>query len=368
MTEARACKAAEGELLLHKVARPGHHGCAPGPPSAAQSVPPVGQPARGAGTPRPRTPSRSPECRSDASFGMRPILLYDCCILGAMIQNVTDTGNVRSSFIVCVALAGFTMSASCTSSAAVPSPAPSPAPEGASASAATPTPDASREAELARLEELYWSRVEASRQSYHEADVAFMTGMIHHHAQAVVMSGHAPHNGADPSIQVLAARIINAQRDEIAFMRRWLIDRGQDAPDPLGAEANGEMGGDPAASVQVVAPSDARSGHQRHAQHGDHPPSGEHLMAGMLTHHQLAELANARGRDFDRLFLTYMIMHHEGAVTMVRGLMATDGAAQATEVFKLASDIQVDQRSEITRMRLMLEDLSGEGNPAPSPA
>ena len=80
-------------------------------------------------------------------------------------------------------------------------------------------------------------------------------------------------------------------------------------------------------------------------------------MPGMLTEEQLQELDAARGAEFDRLFLTYMIQHHQGAVTMVLDLFATDGAAQDEAAFKLASDIQVDQRTEIARMKLMLESL-----------
>ena len=85
----------------------------------------------------------------------------------------------------------------------------------------------------------------------------------------------------------------------------------------------------------------------------------EHMhMAGMLTPDQLADLEAATGPEFDRLFLTYMIQHHEGAVTMVHELFATDGGGIEGAVFKLASDIQADQTSEITRMRSMLESMN----------
>jgi uncharacterized protein (DUF305 family) len=80
-------------------------------------------------------------------------------------------------------------------------------------------------------------------------------------------------------------------------------------------------------------------------------------MPGMLTDEQMRELDAARGQDFDQLFLTYMIQHHSGAVTMVHELFATDGAAQGDEVFKIASDIQADQTSEIRRMQSMLDAL-----------
>jgi uncharacterized protein (DUF305 family) len=88
-------------------------------------------------------------------------------------------------------------------------------------------------------------------------------------------------------------------------------------------------------------------------------------MPGMLTPEQLAELEQVHGTEFDRLFLTYMIQHHQGAVTMVSGLFATDGAAQDDVVFKLASDIQVDQITEIARMEQMLDTLTHNGR-APS--
>ncbi|WP_419950321.1 DUF305 domain-containing protein [Candidatus Palauibacter sp.] len=187
-------------------------------------------------------------------------------------------------------------------------------------------PDAAR---VAELEAIYQARAEAALEGAHEADIRFMTHMIPHHAQALVMAGFAPANDASLPIQTLCARIINAQTDEIAIMRRWLSDRGLPVPETGGMRA---PGGEPM------------------------------LMAGMLTPEQLAELEAARGPDFDRLFLQYMIQHHNGAVTMVRELFATDGAAQDDFVFKLASDIHVDQATEIARMELMLEAL---GAPEP---
>jgi uncharacterized protein (DUF305 family) len=161
-----------------------------------------------------------------------------------------------------------------------------------------------------------------------EADVHFMSGMIGHHAQALVMSEMAPRNGASPQVQTLAARIINAQNDEIATMQKWLSDRGQPVPR---IEISGT-------TLKVDG------GHAMH-------------MPGMLTPEQIRELDQARGPEFDRLFLTYMIQHHQGAVTMVHELFAIDGAAQDEAAFKLASDIQVDQITEINRMKLMLESL-----------
>jgi len=154
------------------------------------------------------------------------------------------------------------------------------------------------------------------------ADVQFMGAMIGHHSQAVVMSRLAPTHGASPEIQRLAERIINAQKDEITAMQRWLRNRRQ--PQPAEHVAAGG-----------------------HAHHGA-------LMPGMLSDEQLKELDLARGAQFDRLFLTYMIKHHQGAVGMVNELFTTGGAAHDETVFKFASDVQIDQITEITRMQKML--------------
>jgi uncharacterized protein (DUF305 family) len=163
-----------------------------------------------------------------------------------------------------------------------------------------------------------------------EADVRFMTGMIGHHAQALVMAGLASSHGAGPSVAILSARIINAQNDEIAAMQLWLSDRDQPVPE---VHISG--------TTMTV----------------DGPEYATH-MPGMLTADQLLELDAARGEEFDRLFLTFMIQHHQGAVTMVDELFATDGAALDEAAFKLASDIQADQNTEIARMELMLEEMS----------
>ena len=199
----------------------------------------------------------------------------------------------------------------------------------AGASGGLTPPLAADAAELAELEALYRARADSARMRFTAADVSFMRAMILHHAQALVMSRLAAERGASPSVQTLASRTINAQNDEIASMRTWLEERGQEVPE-----------------VQPEAPmSDPAT-----------PP-----MPGMLSPEQMRELASADGRDFDRLFLTYMIQHHSGAVTMVHELFATDGAALDDTVFKLASDIQVDQTTEINRMESMLEALPSQG-------
>ncbi|GBD32639.1 hypothetical protein HRbin33_01612 [bacterium HR33] len=182
----------------------------------------------------------------------------------------------------------------------------------------------------AELEALYRARIDSATAVFTEADVRFMTGMIGHHAQAILMSEMAPDRAAEPAIRTLAARIINAQKDEIATMEQWLRDRGQPVPEIHFSGIN----------MMVHGP-----------QYAAHMP-------GMLTEEQLRQLEAARGSEFDILFLQFMIQHHRGAVTMVRELFETDGAAQDEVVFRLASDIQVDQLTEIARMESMLAALS----------
>ncbi|MGD8868904.1 MAG: DUF305 domain-containing protein [Gemmatimonadales bacterium] len=198
---------------------------------------------------------------------------------------------------------------------------------GGSGPEAAPTPEAGS---TAQLEALYRARTDSANTRFSEADVRFMTGMIGHHGQALVMAALAPSHGASPSIRTLTARILNSQNDEIATMQRWLRDRGQPVPE-----------------VEVVGTTLMVNGSE-YTMH----------MPGMLTPDQMRELNAARGPEFDRLFLTYMIQHHQGAVNMVFDLFSTDGAAQGAATFKLASDIQVDQSTEIARMKAMLESLS----------
>ena len=162
----------------------------------------------------------------------------------------------------------------------------------------------------------------AQKPHYTAADVRFMQGMISHHAQAITMANWAPSHGASDNVRVLCARIVVSQRDEIHSMQRWLGDRHEMVPD-----SSGKMAG---MSMDMA------------------------LMPGMLTADQMAELDRARGPDFDKLFLVYMIQHHEGALTMVKQLMDTEGAAQDEVVFKFASDVNADQTAEIDRMAKML--------------
>ena len=171
-------------------------------------------------------------------------------------------------------------------------------------------------------------QTDTARPRYSAADVQFMTGMIAHHAQAVLIAGWAPAHDASPALRALCERIVVGQRDEIAVMQRWLRDRHQPVPD-----------------------ADAR---------GHTMPGMEHsmLMPGMLTSAQLAQLDAARGPEFDRLFLTFMIQHHRGALTMVRELVDTPGAARDGPLFQIASDVSADQTTEIDRMTRMLDGLS----------
>jgi uncharacterized protein (DUF305 family) len=173
------------------------------------------------------------------------------------------------------------------------------------------------------------ARADSVRHPYTAADVHFMTSMISHHAQAIVMSQWAPTHGASPSVLTLASRIINAQQDEIATMQHWLRYRLQPVPEARPTGMKMVMDG---------------------VEH-------EMLMPGMLTEAQMKQLDEARGPEFDRLFLTFMIQHHRGAVSMVKDLFDTYGAGQDETVFKFASDVNVDQSTEIARMQKMLAAL-----------
>ncbi|MGD2046504.1 MAG: DUF305 domain-containing protein [Gemmatimonadota bacterium] len=206
----------------------------------------------------------------------------------------------------------------CAGSTATTSPGPSARPDSA---------------DLTELEALYRARADSARMRYTQADADFMRGMIVHHTQALIMSRLAPTHAGSDALRTLAARTINAQNDEISTMVGWLEDRDESVPE-----------------IEI---------------------SGTHMMVegagrmesmpGILTDGQMQELAAARGEEFDRLFLTYMIEHHSGAVTMVHDLFNTDGAALDDAVFKIASDIQVDQTTEIHRMESMLEAMQQAG-------
>jgi len=153
------------------------------------------------------------------------------------------------------------------------------------------------------------------------ADAAFMQGMIPHHQQALEMTALVAARTEARDIRLLALRIELSQQDEINLMKTWLRQRREPVP------GEGE--------------------HGAHVGHG--------LMPGMLSADEMAALTAARGADFDRLFLGYMIRHHEGALTMVAQLFGTTGGGQQSEIFQFAADVEADQSMEISRMKKLLE-------------
>jgi uncharacterized protein (DUF305 family) len=185
------------------------------------------------------------------------------------------------------------------------------------------------------------ARTPAPAAGVHPADVRFMTGMIGHHAQALVMTGLLETRSTHPGMRLLAERIAVSQRDEIAAMQAWLRTRGQAVPVPV--------------TTYAAPPGEAHAMHGAAGMHDDHAG-----MPGMLTRAQLDSLAGVRGTRFDRLFLRYMIAHHDGAITMVRTLFATPGAGQDSQLYGFAADVDADQQAEIRRMRALLAQLPAE--------
>ena len=173
------------------------------------------------------------------------------------------------------------------------------------------------------------------------ADAAFMTHMIGHHAQALQMVGLLKTRTQRDDMRLLGERIEVSQRDEIASMGRWLRRHGLPVPDT--SAARHDMGG---MAHDMAGMSHDMPGMPR-----------DSLMPGMLTPAEMARLAQATGPAFDRLFLAGMIRHHQGALAMVQSLFAQRGAAQDTEVYQFASDVDADQRAEIARMQALLRAL-----------
>jgi uncharacterized protein (DUF305 family) len=173
------------------------------------------------------------------------------------------------------------------------------------------------------------ARADSIRLPYTAADIHFMSGMISHHAQAIKMAKWSATHRASPAVVRLSERIATAQADEIVLMQSWLRDRRQPVPEP-----------DPAGMKMKM-------GDTEHVM----------LMPGMLSPEQMTQLDSARGNEFDRLFLTFMIQHHKGAITMVRELFSTNGAGQDETIFKFANEVEVDQETEIARMQQMLLEL-----------
>lgn len=151
------------------------------------------------------------------------------------------------------------------------------------------------------------------------ADVGFVQGMIQHHSQALEMTALISERTQRADLRNLGERITVSQRDEIAMMSQWLKVRGEQTTPRM--------------------------------QHDGH------VMPGMLTAAQMDSLRASRGTAFDRLFLKLMIQHHEGALTMVKDLLATPRAAQEPQLFSFVSDVDTDQRAEIARMQALLDTI-----------
>lgn len=158
-------------------------------------------------------------------------------------------------------------------------------------------------------------------------DVDFMQGMIMHHAQAVEMTALIESHTQNKALRTLGARISHSQADEIEFMKRWLTARGQSTS--------------PSMPAMPDMPGMDMSQHQM-------------MMPGMLTPKQMDALRKARGEQFDHLFLTGMIQHHNGALIMVKDLFDTAGGGQDAELFNFATDVDSGQRAEIKIMQSML--------------
>ena len=160
------------------------------------------------------------------------------------------------------------------------------------------------------------------------ADINFMQGMIMHHAQAVEMTALIDSRTNNKELHTLGARINKSQSDEISFMKRWLMARGQQTTHTMHHMEGMDMSSDPTLPGM--------------------------LMPGMLSAKQMAALRKAKGEQFDRLFLTGMIQHHQGALTMVKDLFDTAGAGQDAELFNFVTDVDSGQRAEIRIMQTML--------------
>ncbi|HEU0012302.1 MAG TPA: DUF305 domain-containing protein [Longimicrobium sp.] len=197
-----------------------------------------------------------------------------------------------------VALLACALLAACGGGTTPPAPAPAPAP-----AASPPAGHVHAPAGEARVM---------------DPDIRFMQRMIAHHGQALEMTALVEERTGRRDLYLLAGRMDVSQKDEIAWMQRWLRERGAAVPDP-------------------------------HAHHGEHEG-----MPGMLTEAEMAAMRAASGQEFDRRFLEGMIRHHQGALAMVSELFATPGAAQRPEVFQFANDVDADQRAEIARMQALL--------------
>ena len=160
-------------------------------------------------------------------------------------------------------------------------------------------------------------------------DVQFMQGMIMHHQQAVEMTALIASHTDNKDLRLLGAKISSSQSDEIKFMQRWLAARGEPVSMAMPGMPDMDASGKPMP-----------------------------LMPGMLTPEQMEALRNAKGAEFDHLFLVGMIQHHNGALIMVKDLFDTAGAGQDADLFDFATDADNTQRAEIKIMQAMLEKKS----------
>jgi len=172
----------------------------------------------------------------------------------------------------------------------------------------------------------------ASLSPVSRTDVGFMQGMIMHHGQAVEMTALIDARTDNRALRLLGARISHSQAEEMKFMRRWLETRGESTSMPM-------------PKMDMSMPGMDMSSHQHTM-----------LMPGMLTPAQMDALKNAKGAEFDRLFLKGMIQHHGGALTMVKELFDSAGSGQDAELFNFATDVDSGQRAEIRIMQNMLGD------------
>ena len=166
-----------------------------------------------------------------------------------------------------------------------------------------------------------------------QADVEFMQGMIMHHAQAIEMTALIDSHTENKDLHFLGARISRSQSDEIKFMQRWLDVRGE----------------------SISMSPQKMTGSESHIDLMEMSHESMHLMPGMLTPEQMEALRKAKGAEFDHLFLTGMIQHHNGALTMVKDLFDSAGAGQDAELFNFATDVDTGQRAEIRIMQNMLD-------------
>jgi len=183
-----------------------------------------------------------------------------------------------------------------------------------------------------------------------KADVDFMQGMIHHHAQAVEMVALMKDRSTNRKLLSFGARISQTQSEEIKFMERWLRMRGQKTS--MEMPKMGKMKMPKTGSMKIDKMDMSKHKDMKMSDHKDH----QMMMPGMLTPKQMKELAAAKGNAFDRLFLTGMIQHHKGALVMVDDLFKSQGAGQDAEMFSFATDVDGTQRAEIKLMQGMLEE------------